>query len=197
MLLLSLFTACGLLAPAPLATLPYDLGADTPPLALVVANRLVVLSPTDARAVRLDLAALTWDEAPLPDGLPRDVRLDLVGDRLTLWGARLDTLGVWATDEAGLSWREFATEAAAEGRMSMMLPLCDGRLLWVVERLDVEEADMTTVWHPDSPTRERCVPARHGVRLHAVQPRTPPRPPKHSHPAREVITSTRRESASR
>ena len=86
--MLLLLTACGLLDPAPLATLPYALSVDTPPLALVVANRLVVLSPTDARAVRLDLAALTWDEAPLPDGLPRDVRLDLVGDRLTLWGAR-------------------------------------------------------------------------------------------------------------
>jgi hypothetical protein len=144
MLLLSLLTACGLLAPTPLATLPYALSGDTPPLAVVVANRLVVLSPTDARAARLDLGSLTWDEAPLPVGLPLDMRLDVVGDRLTLWGARLDTLDVWTTDDAGLSWRALATETAAEGRVSLIVPLSDGRLLWVVERLDVDEANLTT-----------------------------------------------------
>ncbi|MCK6525077.1 kelch repeat-containing protein [Myxococcota bacterium] len=144
MLLLCLLTACGLDDPAPLATLPYALSVDTPPLALVVANRLVVLSPTDARVARLDLTALTWDEAPLPGGLPLDLRLEVVGDRLTLWGARLDTLGIWNTDDGGLTWRELTTEAAADGRASLMLPLSDGRLLWVVERLDVEEADLTT-----------------------------------------------------
>ena len=147
MLLLSLLAACGLLDPEPLATLPYALSADTPPLALVVANRLVVLAPIDARVARLDLRALTWDEAPLPVGLPLDLRMDVVGDRLTLWGARLDTLDVWNTDDAGMSWRALATEAAAEGRASVMLPLSDGRLLWVAERLDVEEANGALVTH--------------------------------------------------
>lgn len=136
-----LLTAGGLLAPAPLATLHHSLGAEPPPLAFVVANRLIIRSPNHTQTLRLDLGALPWDESPLPAGFPLDVRLYSCGGRLTLWGARLDTLFMWATDDDGPSWRRLATEPAAEGRVSRMLPLSDGRLLWGVERLDVEEAD--------------------------------------------------------
>ena len=49
MLLFSVLTACGLLTPAPLASLARSFGAEPPPLAFLVANKLVILSPSHTR----------------------------------------------------------------------------------------------------------------------------------------------------